>query len=197
MTLAKQIGTPSTLADVIGQVVDAFDAMGDATPISVGAAYLEEGHAPLGILFVPDVKGKIGSPLEMGGPASITHSCDVYVRAPETGDDVTRFRDVYALGDLVIGCIATAAPGRIEWGEYSDNSPTDVDAFGAELVLSFSYTRDLRHESSAAAAAAGRKARWALAAATADSSDPQPGVPPGAFGEVDSVTPTVTPKESS
>lgn len=189
MTLVRQNAPPSTLADVIGQVKDAFGAMGDATPIEVGAKFLEDlgvGSAPR-VVFVPEAKGKIGAPQEMGGPASIAHGCDIYVRGAESGDDIERFRAAYALGDKVISCVATAAPGRIEWGSYEDGSPTDADAFGAELLLSFSYTRDVWHS----------PPRWGLSAATADSAAAQPAVPPGGPGTIDSIDVTTEPVEES
>jgi len=139
---------PSTLIDVIGQVVDAFKVFGDATPIKVGKNYLDQGpgSSPRAI-FVPDSAGRVGPPREMGNAASVSHGCTVYVRAKESGDDLTRFRQAYKLADIVIDLIGTAATGRIEWGTYADGSPTDVDAYGAEIVLSFSFRRDVLHYS--------------------------------------------------
>lgn len=179
-------GAPSTLADVIGQVRDAFDAMGDATPIMIGKQYLVQGvgSSPR-VVFVPEPRGRIGDMLELGNAASITHSCNVLVRGPEEGDDLERFRATYALADRVICCIATAAAGRVEWGDYSDASPTDVDAYGAEIAFSFNYTRDVRHDA----------ARWALAPATVVATDPVPLVPPGEPAASVTTTITTVPEE--
>lgn len=185
MTLAAQNAAPSTLADVIGQVIDAFAEIGDATPIMVGKHYVSSGlgQAPR-IVFVPELRGTIGPPTELGYACSITHSCDVYVRGEETGDDVQRFRSAYALGDLVIDCIKVAG-GNFEGEQYRDNSPTDVDVFGAELAISFKFTRNVEHSA----------ARWSLPAATADVSTKRVGVPPGVPGQIDSFDVTTTPKE--
>ena len=185
--LAVHRSAPSTLADVIRQVVDAFDAMGDATPILVGADYLEGlgTGSPPRILFVPEKRGKIGPPAALGMAASITHSCDVYVRAAESGGDVDRLQAAYELGDRVISCIATAATGRLEWGSFVDDSPSDVDGFGADLAFAFTYTRGVRHDAK----------RWTLPAATADSGGISPQPPPGLAGEVDSIDVTTAPVE--
>lgn len=193
MVLRVQTAAPSTLADVIQQVIDAFDAMGNATPIQVGAHYMSSfgvGSAPT-VLFIPDVSGKIGPPQEMGHAASVSHGCRVIVAAGETGRDVDRFRATYDLADLVIDCLSTACSGRIEWGPWADDSPTTVDAFGAAMGFSFTYRRDVRHA----------QARWRLPAATTGSAvvrtllpDNRGGI--GATettsGVIDSVTPTTT-----
>src|SRR5512138_1662301 len=166
----REYHAPSTIADVIGQIVDAFGDMADATPIMVGKQFLERGvgSAPR-VVFVPEPRGKVGAASKLGRPASVEHSCAVYVRAPEEGSDVERFKAAHLLGDRVIDCIATAGAGRIIWGEYSDGSPVDVDAYGAEVVLTFTYKRDVLHDA----------ARWALPAPAEDTSDPTPHVPPG------------------
>lgn len=187
MPLVSDLAPPSTLADVLAQVRDAFDAMGDATPIMVGEQYLEAGvGSDRRVVFVPESRGKIGPPIEMGNPASVTHSCDVYVRAADSADDFDRLKEVYALADLVIGLLVTAATGRISWGEYADGSPTDVPAYGAELVFSFTYQRDIRSAAK----------RWSLPAAATSGAPwtPQPPQAGDAAAEVELVV-TTTPKE--
>lgn len=185
MPLVEQgFALPSTLADLIGQVKDAFDAMGDATPIMVGRQYLRPGagSAPR-VVFVPEQGGRLGDPQELGSAASNSHGCEVRVRAPESGDDIERYRAAYLLGDRVVDCIATAGTGRIEWRNYEDRdeSPVDVDAgFGAGVAFSFVYTRDVRHDPT----------RWALPPATDDTSAAVPLVPPGE--PADGVEPTFT-----
>lgn len=185
--LAPQNAAPSTLADVLRQVIGAFQEMGNATPILVGRKYLEDFGvgAPPRVLFAPEPAGKVRGPVEMGSAASIVHSCDVFIRGAESGDDVGRFDKAYELADLVIGCLSVAASGRIEWGAYADSSPTDVDAYGAEVALRFTYARDVRHS----------PLRWALDPATADGSTATPRPPPGQAGTIDSVEVTVEPEE--
>jgi len=166
--IAANNAAPSTLADVIQQVKEAFALVGDATPIMIGKKYLDEGVGnPPRVVFVPEASGKVGPPIEMGSACSITHACDVFVRGVESGDDVARFNAAYVIGDRVLGFLAIAAAGRIEFGDYGDGSPTDSDAFGAELTLSFKYSRDVRHDAR----------RWALAPASPDTS-PFPAIPP-------------------
>lgn len=189
MTLrAREYGPASTLATLIGQVRDALQDMGDATPVMVGKAYLEQNGVGSGprVLFVPEPRGSTGDAMKMGLACSITHSCTVYVRAPETGDDITRLENAYRLGDRIMDCVATAAPGRVSWGDYADGSPTDNDAFGAELVFSFSYRRDVRHD----------EARWSLSPAAADTTLPLPVIPPGVAPLETTVEITVVPKEN-
>jgi hypothetical protein len=169
-SLETQHAPPSTLTDVVGQVREAFDAMADMTPIMVGSQYLENGVGePPHVVFMPEPGGKVGPAIEMGNPCSITHSCDVLVRAAETGDELTRLDNAYALAARVIDCIATAAPGRVEFSSFSDESPTKTDAFGAEIAFSFTYRRDVRHDPT----------RWALVAAPHDTSAASPILPPG------------------
>jgi len=179
---------PSKLSTVIGQIRDAFDAMGDTGPgiVMVGKQYLEDfgvGSGPR-ILFVPDAKGKWGPPREMSNAASVTHSCDVYIRAPESGDELTRLDAAEALADRVIGMLKVAGTGGTEGGDYADDSPTDVDAYGADIALSFTYRRDVRHDPK----------RWGLPAPDADASDLAPNVPPGIAAPAVSLNPTTAPK---
>jgi hypothetical protein len=186
VTLVAQNATPSTLADVIGQVVGAFAHMGDATPIMVGEHYLERAvGAPPRVVFVPERAGTWGPAQELGYAASITHACEVHVRASADGDDVERLRALNELSALVISCVRTAAPGRIAEGKYEVSSIGDADAFGLEAVIAFTYRQDIPHS----------VARWSLPAATADVSSKRVGVPPGEPGQVTTVVPTTVPKE--
>lgn len=153
---------PSTLAGVLRQVEDVFRLIGDPTPIMVGKAYLKTfgTGSPPRVLFVPEPGGAAKPPIEMGYAAMFEHTCSVYVRGAEDGSDLGRFDSAYDLADLVIDIVGTACTGRIAWGSLKDSSPTDVDAYGAEVTFSFSYWRDVRHE----------PARRLLAPATADTS---------------------------
>lgn len=184
---AREYHAPSTLGDIIGQIVDAFGEMGDATPIMVGKAYLEPGagSGPR-VVLVPEQRGTVGPASKLGRPASVEHSCTCYVRGPEEGGDIERFRVAYLLGDRIIDCIATAGSGHIKWGEYADGSPIDPDGgYGAEVVLTFSYKRDVLHDA----------ARWALPPPAADTSAPIPYVPPGIPADAVELEVTVTPEE--
>jgi hypothetical protein len=191
MPIVAETGAVSTLADVLGQVVDAFEAMADPTPILVGEMYLEAGvGADPRVVFVPETQGKVGPAIEMGSPASIQHGCQVYVSAQASyGEgregDIQRYRDAYALGDKVIGCIAVAAAGRIEWTNYNDSSPLNTDDYGAELTFGFTYKR----------AVAPTPARWSLAAADADTTAVTPRPPPGQAGMVKALNVTTVPDE--
>lgn len=141
---------PSRLSDVLRQVRDAFDAAGIATPVQVGAEFRAQfgvGSGPR-VLFVPEVRGNLQDPIDMGMAASMGHGCDLYLRADvETDDDFARFDSVCDLADFVIDCIHTAAAGRITWGECADDSPVKTDTgMGIGLALHFEYRRDIRHD---------------------------------------------------
>jgi len=138
---------PSTLADVIRQVKQAFSLVGNALPIQVGVNYRKSFGvgSPPKVLFVPESPGgKILPPYQMGRPASYLHSCKVYIRGREAADDIDRFENTYKLADQVIGAIAVAGSGRIEWGAVEDDSPTDTNAYGAGLVIGFTFRRDIQ-----------------------------------------------------
>lgn len=193
MTLTAQLATPSTLVDLIVQVKQAFSLMGDNTPIQVGKAYLtknKEGQTNIGnaprVIFAPEAlpgTGKIEPPEEMGKAASMVHSCIVYVRAKESGEDTERWKATYALADRVISCIQTAGTGRVEWLSLDDGSAIDSDGFGAELVFAFTYRRDIFHDA----------VRWNLPPADADNSAAKPHPPPGIPAGSVTINPTTTP----
>lgn len=134
----------STLSELLTLARVVMSAVGDATPVNIGAQYRDRGigGAPV-IVFVPEKRGSWGPPLKLnaGLIASVTHGCEVYVRAVESGDDATRFAAAEALAGRVIGILRSLAPARIEGGDWSDDSPTGVDAHGADLALTFRYTR--------------------------------------------------------
>lgn len=138
---------PGTLIDVIQCVVSNFQTNGDGTPIVVGKKYLTDTMGePNRIVFVPEPKGgagRIAPPMNSEFVASMIHSCDVVYLASATGDDVTRFLNVYSLNDWLIGAITTAASGRLEFGPASDASPVDTDERGVAIAFSFTYQRDI------------------------------------------------------
>jgi hypothetical protein len=193
MTLAAQLATPSTLIDLIAQVKQAFSLMADTTPIQVGKAYLaknKEGQANIGsaprVIFAPEAlsgSGKIEPPQEMGKAGAMVHTCIVYVKGKESGDDIDRWKATYALADRVIDCIQVAGTGRVEWLSLDDGSAIDSDGFGAELVFGFIYRRDILHDA----------VRWSLPAADEDSSAAKPYPPPGIPAGSVTINPTTTP----
>ncbi len=140
---------PATLSAVLRQVRDVFDRIGDATLVQVGEDYRARfgaGNGPR-VLFVPEVGGNVGDAIEMGNPASMSHGCDLYVRADiESSDDYTRHDRTCDLADLVIDLVVTAGQGRITWGKCTDDSPVKTDTgMGAGLALHFEFRRDIRH----------------------------------------------------
>jgi hypothetical protein len=151
--LATSNAPASTLTTVLGQVRDAFDAIGDATTIQIGARYLEGfgmGNGPK-VLFVPEAPGSGGAmagAFSLGATASQIHGCNVYVRATEeTADDLERFDQLYALTDRVVDLIETAGSGRLAWGPCSDDSPLRTSSgAGCGLGFSFTYRRDIGHD---------------------------------------------------
>jgi hypothetical protein len=188
--IAEQLANPSTLGDLIYQVKQAFSKMGDATPILVGKGYRtgnKQGQTNVGsaprVVFAPEAgAGKINPPQEMGMAGSMVHSCIVYVRAKESGDDLERWKAVYILADRVIDCIQVAGTGRVEWLTLDDGSPIDSDGFGVELVFGFTYRRDIAHD----------PARWSLPAAGADDSARKPHPPPGIPATTVTIDPVTT-----
>lgn len=185
MTASANNATPSTLADVLRQIVDAMSAMGDATAIQVGKQYLPHlgAGAPPRVLFVPEPKGKIGPPYDIGYAASVTHSCNVYVRGAESGDDIGRFDAAYALSDRIMSLVSTATTGKGgAESDFADDSPAGVDCYGADVAWSFTYRRDVPHDA----------ARYRLAGATADAAPPPVPAYPQAVMANEPITLTVT-----
>lgn len=178
---------PSTLADVLRQVDDALRAMADATPLLVGKHYLTHFGvgSPPRIVAVPDLRGKLTDPTEMGNVASVIHSCDMHVRAAETGDDITRFANAYALADLAVDLVSTAASGRVVFTDYVDDSPSGVDGgAGAGIKFSFTFQRDIMHNAT----------RWALPPAADNTLAAVPVPPPGIIATGATINTTVTPE---
>lgn len=161
----------STLATVLGRVYDLFQEAADATPIMVGKQYLEDfgvGAAPR-VLFVPEVVGQMGDPLELGEEASTMHGCDVYVRAVEVADDIDRLAATYALHNRVVSALKRAGGGRLKFKNYDVQNQS---TYGADLVFSFTYERG--HTKDAAIYGV---ARVAPNTAPSGVANPPPGIP--------------------
>lgn len=176
---------PSTLTAVMRQVDQALSLMANATSFMVGKEYLKDfgvGSAPR-VLFVPEPSGKVTTPYEMGNACAMVHSCNVYIRGAESGNDIARFDNAYAISDIILDLIITAGTGRIEWGTLADDSPANVDGPGADVMFSFTFQRDVRHVSR----------RWALAPASDNTLPAEPIPPPGTFAADAAFVNTVTP----
>ncbi len=147
MAILEPTGAPSNLGAVLRYIEELFQIAGNATPIMIGKQYIRQFGAGSDsrVLFVPEVKGNVGDAIETGSAASMTHSCDVAVRAAEDGSDAGRFDACYTLGDLVIDSLSRACSGRLTFGSLADDSPLNVDGLGADLAFSFTYKRDVRH----------------------------------------------------
>ena len=149
MSIRAQLNEPSTIADVLRNVKQAFSALADATPIFVGKKYLKDcpGNAPK-IIFAPEYPGSgghIGPALQIGAgsTASQYHGCALVVAGRESTDDIERYANAYALLNHVVSCINACASGKIEWGSCIDDSPTDTNGLGARLLIVFTYRRDI------------------------------------------------------
>ena len=186
MTIPARNGPPSNLGTVLRQVQRAMALCADATPVMVGEQYRHEFGVggSRRVLFVPDKRGRGGPPTKMGNAASVSHSCNVFVRAAEGVDDIDRLEGAYALADIVMDLVATACTGRIEWGDYADDSPTDVPAYGADIAMTFTYRRDVPHDAK----------RWALAPADEDTSPSSPILPPGNPASIGAVVFSIVPE---
>lgn len=147
----------SRLSDVLREVQAIFSVIGDATPIMVGRQYVAGrgiGSAPR-VVFVPHAKGSWGpvNEINSGHVAGIKSGCNVYVRGVESGDDLGRMDAAEDLAARVLSALRAAAPGRIEGGDFEDDSPTDADAYGADIALTFSYARGVPVDTAIRAAA--------------------------------------------
>ena len=180
---APNYAAPLALDEVLQNIVEAFSAAGDATPIMVGAHYVSgDGHigAPPCVIFV-DVTEELAEPYELGHVAKDAHKCDVILRASEPGDDIGRMRNVRILSDRVVTLLRRYCAGKLELGKASKEypSPFSVDSgAGVQRTWGFSYDRDIRAD----------ETMWAKIAPTPDdTTDPRPLVPPGAIGTLDTI----------
>lgn len=186
MWITYDHGTPSTLADVLGQVRDALSAMADATTVMVGKKYLanfERGSAPR-VLFVPETDGSWSPSGELGDAATVVHGCQVFVLGASSHDDIERFQSAYAIADRVMSLLRVAASGRLEGGRYGD---PDINDHDADLTFGFRFRRHVRHD----------RKRWALAPADPDTSRPEARPPVGEAYELGGLSVIVDPKESA
>lgn len=137
---------PVTLGVVLRAVKAMFSLAADKTPVKIGEQHLTGGISAPSITFVPDVSGRIAPAIQSGHAcASWIHGCSVRVRAKPGIDEEDVYINAYALADKVIGALAIAGCGRIEWGPAKGNSPTPSNSLGAELDFEFTYQRDIPH----------------------------------------------------
>lgn len=185
MTIAAQPGVPTTLADLLRNLRDSLQEMGDNTPLLVGSNYIARGPGDPGrrIVIDPYLSGsKIAvDARELGSAGSVTGKCEVRVRGDDSADDIARLDDCERLTKRVWACLRAAAPGHVDGGPLEDISPVDVSGYGFELAFTFTYRFDAWHESD----------RWEVQTA-ADNTAQTPQVPGGEpMGGV--LEPTVTP----
>lgn len=142
MITAPHNFAPSNLSQLIGKVKAMASHCGIAAPIQVGSSYetANQGNPPK-VVFIPEQgPGKIGPALTMGKMvATCFHSCKVIVRAKPGQQEWDRYAFAYALMDSVVAIIASAAPGRIEWGSMNDASVTRTNGDGSGVGLQFSF----------------------------------------------------------
>lgn len=179
----------STLADLIRLVTAALNGAGDGIEVMVGRQYLAQFGAgsPPRLLFVPEERGRLGPPPKINANyvGSYTHGCKVYVRGAESGDDPGRFDAVYAFADRVVNAIkwAGGAAGTIAPGNPLDSSPRAEDAYGADIVFEFTYTRAIARDPEI----------WGVPVTAI--SPPDPDRPQGSSGKTIDVTTSAEPVE--
>jgi hypothetical protein len=137
----------SRISDVIRNVLHAVGEAGDATPLPIGKQYLNEGvgGSPRAV-FVLQERGRLGPApdINAGYVAGWTRACTVYVRGAEDGSDVGREDSAEILADRIINALKWAAPGEdhaVRLVDAKPEGPTDADAYGFEVVFTFTYTR--------------------------------------------------------
>lgn len=147
--MATQDQPISTLGDLLRLFARMMTEIGDGTTIQVGEQYLKEfgTGAPPKILFVPSPDGQLGGVPRLNARyvAGYTDSCRVYIRAAESGDDLGRLDHVDAMVDRVVNILKALGAACVEVGKGKpkDDSPLQVDAYGAQKVFIFSYTRGI------------------------------------------------------
>jgi len=144
--MARRPAPISTLSDLLSRIGPVLSAAGDMTPIMIGKGYLEHGvGAGPRVVFVPAPKGRWGAPSKIGAGhlAAVTVDCLMLVRGAESGDEATRLSAAEELADRTVNVIRHLAPGRTQGSEWADDSPLPVDAYGADIALAFSFTRQI------------------------------------------------------
>jgi len=144
---------PSMLDDVLAFAIALLVQAGEAdyphvdgsgkTEVLIGERYLEQTGAARRILFVPTQDGgELGPPLEIGARqiGSITEGCTAYVWGAETTDDRDRYREAKRIMMKLIATLNEAGIGRRGFGTIRRMTAGDVDTYGEEYRLSFTYT---------------------------------------------------------
>ncbi len=185
--------SPSNLAVVLRAIVQAFQERGDTTPVMVGEHYAQNPQglgSPPFVILVPEPKGrfKIEKPYETGRAGKHKHVCDVIVRASETGDDIDRLANVYALNDLVVATVSRVCTGRWEPGDAVGDYPPPfgVDSgAGTSGCWGFTFDRDIALEPTVIA----------IRPEAPDTSPPRPYASNGETGTINTMTGSVTAQE--
>lgn len=139
----------SKLSDLLRLFVRMLDEIGDGTTVQIGRQYLKQfgtGQAPR-ILFVPAPDGQLGGVPRLNARyvAGFTDVCLVYIRAAEAGDDFSRLDNVDDMVDRVVNILKALGAACVEVGRGKprDDSPLQVDAYGAQKVFMIGYTRGI------------------------------------------------------
>lgn len=174
---------PASFSQFLRKILYYFRESGNATPILVGDAYLENVGIDARVVLVPEAVGEVGPAMVMGSDASIAHGCEVHIRGAESGDDLDRYDAAHALQAKTISAIRRAGAGRLELKDYRPSSPTKVDAFGAQVSFSFSWRVDVQKDPEI----------YAVPDATPEVYDTYFSDAPGATPATVTLLPTVTP----
>jgi hypothetical protein len=145
--MAVQDQPISKLGDLLRLFARMMTEIGDGTLVQIGRQYLEQfgtGAAPK-ILFVPAPDGQLGGAPRLNARyvAGFTDVCLVYIRGAEAGDDFSRLDNVDDMVDRVVNILKALGAACVEVGRGKprDDSPLQVDAYGAQKVFMFAYTR--------------------------------------------------------
>lgn len=147
--MATQDQPISKLGDLLRLFTRMMTEIGDGTTIQIGREYLKDfgAGAPPKILFVPSPDGQLGGVPRLNARyvAGFTDSCLVYIRAAEVGDDLGRLDNVDDMVDRVVNILKALGAACVEVGKGKpkDDSPLQVDAYGAQKLFLFSYTRGI------------------------------------------------------
>jgi hypothetical protein len=147
--MAVQDQPISKLGDLLRLFTRMMTEIGDGTTIQIGRQYLEQfgTGTPPKLLFVPAPDGQLGGVPRLNARyvAGFTDVCLVYIRGAEAGDDFSRLDNVDDMVDRVVNILKALGAAIVEVGRGKprDDSPLQVDAYGAQKVFMFAYTRGI------------------------------------------------------
>lgn len=130
----------SPLPDVLRAIVGIFSIVEPATPIFVGERYLRQEGKPRRIVLVPD-DGNLGAVLGAGEGtvAGVTLACTAYLWGAETAADLDRYDDATSLLHRFVNVLKRVAGARVKDAPIEREKDTNIETFGEEYRLRFSY----------------------------------------------------------